>query len=35
MAQWVKGLATKPNDLPLIPETHKVEGKNQALQTAL
>ena len=28
MAQWVKGLATKPDDLSSIPGTHTMEGEN-------
>lgn len=27
MAQWIKGLATKPGDLSSIPGTHVVEGE--------
>ena len=34
IAQGVKALATKPGDLSLIPETHKVGG-NQLLQVFL
>lgn len=29
MAQWVRVLATMPNDLSLIPVTHMVEGENK------
>lgn len=29
MAQRVKSLATKPNDLNLVPGTHMVEGENR------
>lgn len=28
MAQWVKVFAAKPDDLSLIPRTHRVEGQN-------
>lgn len=28
MAQWVKGLADKPNELSSVPKTHMVEGDN-------
>lgn len=28
MAQWVKTLSTKSNDLGSIPRTHMVEGEN-------
>lgn len=30
MVQWVESLATKPDDLRLIPRTHKVEGEEPA-----
>lgn len=33
MAQQVKALASKPNNLSSIPETSMVGGKNQLLQT--
>ena len=29
MAQWVKALATKLDDLGSMPRTHMMEGKNQ------
>jgi hypothetical protein len=29
MAQWVKGLAAKPNDLSSIPGTHMAKGENR------
>jgi hypothetical protein len=32
MAQWIKVLVAKPDDLMLISETHIVEGENQLLQ---
>lgn len=32
IAQWVKILATKPNNLSLNPGLHMVEGENQLLQ---
>lgn len=35
MAQWVKMLATKPDDLSSIFGTRMVEGENPRLQTAL
>lgn len=34
-AQWIKGLATKPDILSLIPRAHIVEGKNQLLYVVL
>lgn len=30
MVQWVKAPATKPDDLRLIPRTHKVEGRTSS-----
>ena len=30
MIQWVKAPATKPDDLRLIPRTHKVEGRTSS-----
>jgi hypothetical protein len=35
MAQQVMGLATKPEDLSLIPGSHMVEGKNHFLKIVL
>jgi hypothetical protein len=35
MAQWVKVLAAKPEDLSLISGTQMVEGVNQPLQVVL
>lgn len=35
MAQWVKVLIAKADDLSLISETHVVEGKNKLLQVVL
>lgn len=35
MAQLLKVLAAKPDDLSLIPGTHMVEGKNQRPQVVL
>lgn len=35
MAQQVKSLATKTDDLNLVPWTRKTEGENQVLQVAL
>lgn len=35
MAQWVKALVTKPNDLTLTPGTNTEEGENQCLQSVL
>lgn len=35
MAPWVKGLATKPEDLNLIPKTCVVGGANQTSQVGL
>lgn len=35
MAQHVKGLVTKPDDLSLIHSIHTVEGKSQLPQIAL
>lgn len=29
MSQWVKVLATEPDNLSLIPRTHTVKGENQ------
>lgn len=31
MAQWVKTLVIKPDDLSLVPEAHMVEGGNYNL----
>jgi hypothetical protein len=30
MAQWVKVLVAKPEDLSLIPKTHMVEGETES-----
>lgn len=35
MTQWVKALATKPDDRHLIPRIHMVEDKNWLLQVVL
>lgn len=35
VAQHVKGLVTKPDDLSLIYSVHMVEGESQLLQIAL
>ena len=35
MAYWGKGLATKPDDLSLIPGTHMMESENQFSQVVL
>lgn len=35
MPQWLKALATKPDDLNLIPDTNMVRGENQVLQVVL
>jgi hypothetical protein len=32
MAQWVKALATKPDNLSLIPKNHMTERENQLPQ---
>lgn len=32
MAQWIKALDTKPENLSLFPETHTVEGEHQLPQ---
>lgn len=35
MAEWVKELAVKSENLCLIPETHMMGGENRLWQTAL
>lgn len=35
MAQWIKVLAAKPDNLSSICRTHKLEGSNQFLQVIL
>lgn len=35
MAQWLRLLATKPDDLSLIPSIYMTEGKNQLQQVVL
>lgn len=35
MIQWEKTLATKPDNLPLILESHMIEGGNQLAQVVL
>jgi len=32
MAQWIKVLATKPDDLSSIPASHLVEGEHQFME---
>lgn len=35
MAQWVKVIAAKPDDLTLIPRTHEVKGEKEVPQIVL
>lgn len=35
MAQWVKMITTKIEDLSLIPETHEIEGEKEHTQVVL
>lgn len=35
MTQWVKVLATQPDDLSLIPEIHMFDGENRLLEVVL